>query len=107
MDVEEWQAGHPWIYGWPGSTAGPEHILRYVAFRELCVILYLTSRCMRPEGPRQLPKRRVFLQIDLVPSLTGLASPSGVRELFVHRLHDLFLEVLGRIVEFGGLLFLY
>ena len=24
MDVEKWQAGHPWIHGWPGSTAGPE-----------------------------------------------------------------------------------
>ena len=26
MDVEKWQAGHPWIHGWPGSTVGPEQI---------------------------------------------------------------------------------
>ena len=26
MDVEEWQAGHPWIRGWPGSTVGPKQI---------------------------------------------------------------------------------
>ena len=26
-DIEKWQAGHPWIHGWPGSTVGPEQIL--------------------------------------------------------------------------------
>ena len=28
VDVEKWQAGYPWIHGWPGSTVGPKQGLQ-------------------------------------------------------------------------------
>ena len=56
-------------------TLGLSNLLHPWAVNYVCVISYLLSRCMRPEGPWQ---RRAFFLHDHILSQTEMIGPSRV-----------------------------